>query len=246
LFDVHYYTVGNSDAFCLESPRLFWDPNATDISPADTNTLDFNFGDHTYWDTYWYPRQTIPRLFKKIAAVYAGASVTPPALSFSEYNPGCELAISGGVAEADLLGIFGREGVFAAMAWPLQTETGNYLLAAYDLYRNYDGGGAVVGDTTVYAVTSDAKDTSVYAFAHATDATKLEIVAINKLSSAKPVSVSIASSPAFTSASAYSLVGGTAAVKPAGGPAPQVNCASGFCTVTFTMPATSATTVALH
>ena len=104
VFDVHYYTVGQSDAQCLESPRLFWDPNATDISAADTNSLDFNYGDHSYWDQYWYPRVVIPRLFEKIAGAYSGKSTPLPGLSFSEYNPGCELAISGGVAEADLLG----------------------------------------------------------------------------------------------------------------------------------------------
>ncbi len=120
VFDVHYYTVGSTDAECLESPRLFWDPDATDISAAETNSLDFDYGDHSYWDMYWYPRQVIPRLFRKIAAAYAGTSAPLPDLSFSEYNPGCETAISGGVAEADLLGIFGREGVFAATAWPLQ------------------------------------------------------------------------------------------------------------------------------
>jgi mannan endo-1,4-beta-mannosidase len=246
VFDVHYYTVGNNDAQCLESPRLFWDPNATDISATETNSLDFNYGDHSYWDMYWYPRQVIPRLFKKIAAAYAGASVAAPGLSFSEYNAGCELAISGGVAQADLLGIFGREGVYAAMAWPLQTETNNYLLAAYDLYRNYDGAGSVVGDTTVYAATSDSKDTSVYAFTHATDASKLEVVAINKLASAKAVSLQIASSPVFTTVKAYDLVTGAAAVKAATGAAPVIACSGGYCTITFTMPATSATTLVLH
>jgi hypothetical protein len=245
-FDVHYYTVGGNDAECLEAPRLFWDPGATDISATETNALDFNYGDHSYWDMYWYPRQVIPRLFKKIAAAFAGSSATAPALSFSEYNPGCETAISGGVAEADLLGIFGREGVFAAMAWPLQGENGNYLLAAYDLYRNYDGAGAVVGDTTVRAVTTAAKDTSVYAFAHADDATKLEIVAVNKLGAAQPVTLTIASSPTFQSATLYNLVPGSAAVKAATGSAPEITCAGGGCTLSFTMPATSATTLVLR
>ena len=245
-FDVHYYTVGNSDATCLESPRLFWDPNATDISAADTNSLDFNYGDHSYWDMYWYPRQVIPRLFKKIAAAYAGSSATLPGLSFSEYNPGCETAISGGVAEADLLGIFGREGVFAATAWPLQGPTGNYLVAAYDLYRNYDGKGSVVGDTTVLATTTDDKNTSVYAFAHSDDASSVEVVAINKHTAAQAVTIQIASAPAFQSATLYNLVPGKPAVTAATGSAPTVTCASGRCTLTFTMPATSATTIVLR
>jgi Glycoside hydrolase family 44 len=246
VFDVHYYTVGTTDAECLEAPRLFWDPDATDISAADTNTLDFNYGDHSYWDQYWYPRQVIPRLFKKIASAYSGKSTAQPALSFSEYNAGCETAISGGVAQADLLGIFGREGVFAAMAWPLQAASANYLEAAFALYRDYDGSGSVVGDTSVHAATTDYRNTSVYAFSHSTDITSAEVVAINKLSTAEPVTIQIVSSPTFHTATLYNLIAGAAAVSAASGAAPAVTCASDICTVTFTMPATSATTVVLR
>jgi hypothetical protein len=246
VFDVHYYTVGQSDAQCLESPRLFWDPNATDISAAATNGLDFNYGDHSYWDQYWYPRQTIPRLLKKVAAAYSGHATALPDLSFSEYNAGCEQAISGGVAEADLLGIFGREGVFAATAWPLQSAQGSYLMAGYDLYRNYDGSGAVVGDTTVSAQTSDSKDTSVYAFTHADDVTSIEIVVINKQGQAEAVTIDIASAPALQTAKLYQLVGGKAGVVATPGNAPQVSCSGGKCSLTLTMPATSATTIVLR
>jgi len=248
VFDVHYYTVGSTDAECLESPRLFWDPDATDISAAATNALDFNYGDHSYWDQYWYPRQTIPRLFKKIAGAYAGHATALPGLSFSEYNAGCETAISGGIAEADLLGIFGREGVFAATAWPLQSAsaTGSYLMAAYDLYRNYDGGGSVVGDTTVNAQTSDSKNTSVYAFTHSDSVSSIEIVAINKEDQAEPVTIKIASAPTLHMATLYQLVGGMATVTAASGSAPGVTCTSGTCTLMLTMPATSATTIVLR
>lgn len=246
VFDVHYYTVGSTDAECLESPRLFWDPNATDISAAETNTLDFNYGDHSYWDMYWYPRQTIPRLQKKVAAAYSGKSTTAPGLSFSEYNPGCETAISGGVAEADLLGIFGREGVSAASAWPLKPATGNYLVAAFDLYRNYDGHGSTVGDTAVRSTTSDTKNTSVYAFTHGGDATLVEVVAINKLATSQAVTIQIAPAPALHTATLYNLVAASPAVTAVSGAAPAVTCACNACSLTLTMPATSATTVVLR
>jgi hypothetical protein len=246
VFDVHYYTTGSAAAQCLEAPRLFWDPNATDISAADTNSLDFNYGDHSYWDQYWYPRQTIPRLQKKVSAAYAGKATAAPGVSFSEYNAGCELAIEGGVAEADLLGIFGREGVFAASAWPLQTSTGNYLEAAYALYRDYDGKGSVVGDTTVSATTTDAKNTSVYAFTHSSDGTAVEVVAINKNATAQTVSIVLHSSPSFSSVAVYQLVSGSAAVVAASGAAPKVTCSCCTCELSFSMPATSASTLVLR
>jgi hypothetical protein len=246
VFDVHYYTMGSSDALCMTSPRLFWDPSTPDISATVANSIDFKWGDHTYWDTYWYPRQVIPRLFRKIAAAYAGKSTPLPGLSFSEYNPGCETAISGGVGEADLLGIFGREGVIAAAASPLKAPTGNYLDAAFALYRDYDGQGSVVGDTTVSATTSDGASTSVYAFTHSGTSNSAEVVAINKQTSAQAVAIQIASAPTFKTATVYNLVAGNAAVTAATAPAPAVTCSCNLCSLSFTMPPTSASTLVLR
>jgi hypothetical protein len=251
VFDTHYYTPGSTDALCLEAPRLFWDPNATDISAAITNSIDFNFGDHSYFDQNWYPRQMIPRVQRKIATAFSGKSVTAPNLSFSEYNAGCEMAISGGVAEADLLGIFGREGVFAATAWPLKCPSGgscgsNFLVAAFDLYRNYDGNGSVVGDTAVLASTSDDKNSSVYAFAHADNTAALDIVAINKETRSGTVTITIAQSPLLQSAKLYNLVAGSAAVVAVSGTPSTVSCSGGNCSLSFTMPAMSATTINLR
>lgn len=249
-FDVHYYTTGQNGAQCLQVPRMFWDPKFTAFSAATTDSIDFGWsGQNNYFDTAMYPRQMIPRLLGKIATAYGAA--TAPGLSFSEYNAGCETQIEGGVAEADLLGVFGREGVYAATAWPLKSITSgsalaNYLVAAFDLYRNYDGKGAVVGDTAAYAATSDVTNTSVYAFAHSTDPTAVDLVAVNKGAAAVTVAVSIANAPALKAATLYQLTGAKIGVSAAGGTAPAVSCSGGACTLTVTLAATSATTIVLH
>jgi hypothetical protein len=221
VLDVHYYTSFGSPppgpAQCVQSPRLFWDPGYTTLSAADTSNIDFGWsGPGGYLNTSWYPRQLIPRLLGKIAKAYPAGTVAP-ALSISEYNNGCEADIAGGVAEADTLGIFGREGVWAAAAWPLQSLTDNYLLAAFDLYRNYDGLGAVVGDTGVYASTSDPDRTSVYAFAHSDSAAAVDLVAINKSGAAVSASVQLGGAMALTGATAFDLVAGSASVTPVAG-----------------------------
>jgi mannan endo-1,4-beta-mannosidase len=245
VLDVHYYTHGSSDpAQCVQNPRTFWDPNYTDILPTTLDNIDFGWsGLNNYFDTNWYPRIMIPRLLGKVAAAYASGG---PGLSFSEYNSGCETTIAGGVAEADDLGIFGREGVFAAAAMPLATTANNYLLAAFDLYRNYDGNGAEVGDTAVGAATTDVGSSSVYAFAHSTDASKLEVVAINKATTSSSVDIAIAHAPALTTATAYQVVDGAASVVAATGGAASVSCASGTCSLQYVMPAMSATTIVLR
>ncbi len=249
--DTHYYTVGSTDAACVQYPRLFWDPNYTELSASATDAVDFSWdgnsdGKGPYFDNHWYPRQLIPRLLKKIAAIYPAGGTAAPGISFSEYNAGCETTAAGGVAEADLLGIFGREGVFAATAWPLQSTNSNFLVAGFDLYRNYDGSGTAVGDLAVLANTSDYQTTSVYAFVSSQNAGAVDVVAVNKETSAQSVTIRIADAPALSVASLYRLAGTSATVSAVAGTAPSVACNAGTCTLTCAMPAMSATTITLR
>ncbi len=248
VLDVHYFNeLGATPSQCVQNPRMFWDPSYTALSAAATDSIDFAWsGLNNYFDTAWYPRQLIPRLLTKIAMAYPSGGPQAPGLSFSEYNSGCEDVIAGAITEADNLGIFGREGVFAAAASPLESATNNYLVAAFDLYRNYDGNGAVVGDTAVAAITSDVDDTSVYAFAHSTNSAAVDLVAINKASDPVPVSVSIASAPQLSMAKLYNIVNGSAAVVPVEAALPVVSCTGGVCSLAYTMPGLSATTIVLR
>ncbi|HEY2517890.1 MAG TPA: glycoside hydrolase family 44 protein [Polyangiaceae bacterium] len=246
-FDVHYYNSGSTDpAQCVQNPRMFWDPGYTSLSAAATDTIDFGWsGPNGYFDSKWYPRQVIPRLLGKIDAAYASGSLPAPGLSFSEYNSGCETQIAGGVAEADNLGIFGREGVFAATAWPLQgSSTTNYLVAAFDSYRNYDGQGTAVGDTAVSAATNDPTKTSVYAFAHSDDPAQVDLVFLNKTNAAITAGINVAHAPAATKASLYHLVNGQLAVVATG--TTPLACSGGSCSLTYAMPAMSVTTLTLR
>jgi hypothetical protein len=249
VFDVHYYNSSSTDPNqCVQSPRMFWDPGYTSLSASATDAIDFGWsGVNDYFDTAWYPRKVIPRLLGKIATAYPSGGTAAPGLSFSEYNSGCETVIAGAVAEADDLGIFGREGVFAATAWPLQgSATTNYLVAAFDAYRNYDGSGAVVGDTAVSAITSNVEGTSVYAFAHSTEATALDLVVLNKATASTTVSIVIDDAPSLSTVTAYDLVDGKAGVVPVPGPSPTVSCAGGTCALGYAMPAMSVTTLVLR
>jgi hypothetical protein len=249
VLDVHYYNAGTAAAEqCVQNPRMFWDPKYTSLSASATDGIDFAFaGVDGYFDTHWYPRQIVPRLQRKISAAYPATGTAPPALSFSEYNSGCETTIAGALAEADNLGIFGREGVFAAAAMLLTEPAFNYLLAAFDLYRNYDGNGSVVGDTAVLATTTNVDQSSVYAFTHSSDASAMEVVAINKTTGTLVAELTIAHAPNLRTASLYNIVDGFAGVAaPRETPAPAVSCASGTCALTYAMPPMSATTLVLR
>jgi mannan endo-1,4-beta-mannosidase len=148
----------------LAAPRSLWDP--------------------TYKERSWITDQTGKpiRLFRwlkeKIAERYPGTE-----LAMTEYNYGGTKHISGGLAQADVLGIFGREGLLLANYWGKGAGVGElpaYIAAAYRLYRNYDGKGGRFGDTAVAATVEDLAKASVYA---ATDSQRpgvLTLVVINK------------------------------------------------------------------
>jgi hypothetical protein len=108
-----------------------------------------------------------------VAANYAGTKI-----AISEYSWGALNDINGALAQADVLGIFGREGADLATLWgpPAASDPGAY---AFRMYRNVDGKGGRFGDTGVQATSADQGRVAIYAARRgATGA--LTLMAINK------------------------------------------------------------------
>ena len=169
-FDEHYYPQENGislspagsaalQADRLAATRTLWDPTYTDKSWIGTDV-----GQKVY---------LIPRMRAWVKANYPGTK-----LSISEYNFGGLESLNGALTEADVLGIFGREGVSLATLWspPAATQPGAF---AFRLFRNYDGHGATFGDTSVRSTSTDQGKLSVYAAQRSADGA-VTIVVINK------------------------------------------------------------------
>jgi Glycoside hydrolase family 44 len=236
VLDVHWYPEatgggtritddGTGDAEVaarLQAPRSLWDPTYTETSWI---TEDSTNG----------PIELIPRLEQKIAQHYPGTK-----LSISEYNYGAGGDISGGVAEADALGVFGREGLFAASVW-LLSQTNDYLFAGFAMYRNYDGQGATFGDTSIQAQNSDVANASVYASVNSSNKTDVIVVAINKATSAKVAGITLAHTSNLKAADVYTLTSASSQPEKAAGlTAVATNAFS------YTMPAESVSTLVFH
>ena len=88
----------------LQAPRSLWDAT---------------YKEHSWITEDWLngPVNLLPSLKTRIAHAYPGTK-----LAFTEYNYGAGHHISGGIAQADVLGIFGRDGVFAATQFALETS----------------------------------------------------------------------------------------------------------------------------
>ena len=198
VLDVHWYpeaqgggvritgteTAAAVVAARMQAPRSLWDP--------------------TYTETSWItgccsggPIRLLPRLKDKIAANYPNTR-----LAITEYNYGAGQHISGGIAQADVLGIFGREGLYAATLWRLSNDN-DFIYGAFEIFRNYDGANGSFGDTSIRATNTDVANASVYASVNAGNAARMVLVAINKSDAAQTAGIAVTHTTQFHTARVY-------------------------------------------
>jgi hypothetical protein len=171
---------------------------------------------------------------EKIASHYPGTR-----LAITEYNYGGGDYVSGAVAQADVLGIFGREDVFAATLWDPQGGT-RFIDGAFALYCNYDGAGGRFGDTAIGAATSNHVDTSVYASVDSAAEDRMVLVAVNKSTGPTTAEILITHPVELTRGRTWRIT--TSSSTPARGPDLQPTARNAF---RLEMPPSSATTVVL-
>ena len=183
--DLHTYFAPHNLAFStggdtqkqqerLNSTRVFWDPTYTDPNfPQPNYTTDANYTSSC--KTPLQAPQVIPMMKKWVADDYPGTK-----LAITEYNWGGQEHISGALAQADILGIFGREGLDIGTLWgPPDPATQIPGLIAFEVFRNYNGAGATFGDQAITSTSSDQGKLSVYGALRTKD-NMLTIVVINK------------------------------------------------------------------
>jgi Glycoside hydrolase family 44 len=195
VLDVHWYPEMGTRAGGITNDWATQDSQMVAVRVNAPRSL----WDGTYDEQSWVSRVTggpialLPRLRKTIATHYPGT-----ALSISEYFYGRAGDISGGIAQADLLGIFGREGLFAATMWPQGAigaygndgvKTYAYALGAFRLFTDYDGAGHRFGRIGLGAYSSDASRASVYASRD--EAGRLVLILINRTQGALNATVPI-------------------------------------------------------
>jgi hypothetical protein len=154
--------------------------------------------DRTYSDESWIgqPIYLIPRMHEWVDKYYPGTK-----LALTEYSWGDMADLNGALAQADILGIFGREKLDLATLWwtPSLDQPGAY---AFRMYRNYDGKGAAFGETGVKAVSDNQDQLSVYAAQRDVDHA-LTLIVINKTSGGLISSVSYSNFTAAATAKVY-------------------------------------------
>jgi hypothetical protein len=163
-FTLHFYPQGgesgNNTSTATQflrnrSTRAFWDTNYVDASWINSVV------------------KLIPRMKGWVSAYYSGTQI-----GITEYNWGAEGHINGATAQADILGIFGREGLDLATRWTTPAST-TPTFKAMKMFRNYDGNKSAFGDTSVNAIAPNPDAVSAFASLRSTDGA-LTILIVNK------------------------------------------------------------------
>ncbi|MGH9765537.1 MAG: glycoside hydrolase family 44 protein, partial [Blastocatellia bacterium] len=195
VFSVHYYPQSgefgddistNMQLLRNRSTRSLWDPNYVDESWINNKV------------------QLVPRLKGWVNAHYPGTKT-----AVTEYNWGADGNINGATTQADILGIFGREGLDIATRWTCP-DSGTPTYKAFQMYRNYDGNKSTFGDSSVEAVVPDPDTMSAFAGVRSSDGV-LTIMVINKdLSNSSRTAINISNFAAQSAAEVWQLTASNA------------------------------------
>ncbi|MFT3768685.1 MAG: glycoside hydrolase family 44 protein [Minicystis sp.] len=206
--DLHYYPQGDSGP---ESTRSLWDKTYTDPS--------------WIYDTIYL----VPRMRDWVSQHYPGTKLAVSEYDFHDHDQPVSA-----VTYAEVLGIFGREGLDLATAWA-PPETSEAAFAAFKLYRNYDGQGSSFESQSVRAtVTGDG----VRAYA-AAGPSRLTVVLANQKSASAQVDVTLGNFMADGSAAVFQHEGAGSTIVALGPTAVQGGA------VHLTLPGTSITLLAV-
>jgi hypothetical protein len=224
-------TLSDADMqLIVQSPRNLWDPTFSD--PGNSNPWVSQVLGYT-------PINFLGRMQAKIAAEFPTMK-----LAISEYGVGGWNNIAGTVGQADELGVFASQGVFAATLWPPNIPY-DYELAGFRAYRNFDGAGSNFGDTSLQTTSSNPGSVMVYASTDSTTPGRVVLVVINRANTTQVAAISGLSLSG--TASLYQITAATASAQTtAGNPVTPVSIGTmpvSGSTMLLTLPAYSVTTI---
>jgi hypothetical protein len=190
VFTVHYYPQGGE-----------YGSNVSNDMQLRRNRSTRSLWDPSYTDETWIADKVrlVPRL-KEWVDRYD--PLTP--IGLTEYNWGAESHMNGATAQADVLGILGREGMDMATLW-VTPATGSPMYNAVKMYRNYDGSMSTFGDISIRATAPSPDNVAAFAAVRSVDQA-LTVMLINKqLTSTATVALNVANYTRTGSAARWQL-----------------------------------------
>lgn len=177
VFSLHYYPQGgefsNDVSTAMQqrrnrSTRSLWDPAYTDETWIN---------DEVY---------LIRRMRQWVQQYYPNTRT-----AVTEYNWGAENHINGATAQADVLGIFGREGLDIGARWTTP-DPATPTYKSIKMYRNYDNAGGAFGDVSVRATAPDPDNLSAFAARRTADGALTVMLIAKRLTGTTTTTVNVA------------------------------------------------------
>lgn len=173
VLDLHWYSEATADHRINDAAAT------TDKDRALRLQAVRSLWDEAYNEKSWITQTTggpinlLPRVQASIDKWFPGTRI-----AITEYNYGEANHVTGGLAEADFLGVMTAKGVYASSFWQLN-EKPTYVASAFRLFRNYDGQKGTYGAAAAQATASSRDAASVFAsFNPGGD--EIHVIAINK------------------------------------------------------------------
>jgi hypothetical protein len=226
VFSLHYYPqsgeYGNDVSAAMQlrrnrSTRSLWDPSYVDESWIG-NTV-----------------QLIPRMKSWVNTYYPGLKT-----ALTEYSWGADGHINGATTQADVLGIFGREGLDMAARWTVPAPT-TPTYQAIKMYRNVDGMNTGFGDISVADTASNPDNVSSFASVRSSDGAQTIMVINKALSGSTQVTMNLANCTSQGIGEVWQLTASNAITRLNDISLPRV--VSGAVSVNMTVPAQSITLI---
>ena len=167
--DIHYYPQG--DVAGLGGASDSEDP----VTAARRLRSVKELYDSNHVSESWInePIYFIPRVRAWIDQYCPGTK-----LAITEYKFGPDDGITGALAQAEVLGVFGREGVDLANRFVSPVD-GTKAESAFKMFLNFDGSGSRIRGDSVRAVSADVDQVGSYAI-HDSVSGQLYVILINK------------------------------------------------------------------
>ena len=186
IFTVHYYPQGGDNNM---NTRSLWDPNYVDPSWIDDKIM------------------LIPRMKAWVAGNYPGTKIGITEYNWGNINDEADNDNMGyAVNQADVLGIFGREGLDLATRFNAPIP-GLPSYNAMKMYRNYDGSKSTFGDVSLSASVANPDTIAAFA-AQRTSDNKITVMILSKYAMyTTPVTVNLSNFISSGTAQVWQLSG---------------------------------------
>jgi len=204
--DVHYYPQNGEALSSDESNGL----DATRLRSIKS-LYDPNYKDESWIDDYI---MLIPRMQDIIARNCPFLK-----LAITEYNWGNDDILTGALAQAEILAIFGKYGLDVGSRWVVPA-VGSLVEQSYKMYLNYDGNGNTVQGDSVQCTSTDVDEVGAYAI-HDQNKGELYVYLFNKYTSSLSTAVNVVQGISssvqlyqFSSGQNYGSIGSVSASSP--------------------------------